>query len=699
MKKKYVFILSVLLLGVTQATKCQCTVPPVTPSSILGASVFCAGNGQSYTVSTAAGATSYSWSLPGSWTGSSTSSVITTNSNGAGAFTISAAAINTCGVSSPVTFTVMVNPVPNLTLTIANATICSGHSTAVNATGATTLQWSSAVIDGIPFFPNTSFVYTVTGYNNFGCSATATIGVTVIQTPFSPAVSSTPTICLGSSAVLSTSNVASYTWVPGNLNSATIVVTPTVTTTYTLYRSNIGCNTTATVQIAVLPGPTVSISGPTFVCQGGSATLTASGATLYNWLPGSGSSIVVTPTATSVYTVAGNLQGCTGTAQKTITVGNMPQLLASASTTEICMNMPVPSVVSASGAVTYTWSHGLVNGGFATPMSTTVYTVTGTGVNGCLGTATLMILVHQVPSLTISGPTAACAGDNVTLTANGALSYSWNMGMATGTVFSFVAFPGFPVVLQGADSSGCSQMISYTVSVFQPTVKVTGDTILCVGKPGNLFASGATTYSWNAAQTGSSISVVATTNTFFLVVGKDLHGCADSVNLTLTVNPNPTVTASTSQNTVCAGETATLFANGALTFTWTNGPANYIYPVKPSSTRVYVVKGESFGCITSYSITQFVDKCTDIIELFSSAADFNIYPSPCRNEVTVSTNSEQTHLYVEIIDLHGRIVRSTLTEKNEVQINVDDVAPGLYLVRLHQQQTGSVRCKKLIIEK
>jgi hypothetical protein len=102
-------------------------------------------------------------------------------------------------------------------------------------------------------------------------------------------------------------------------------VTPSVTTTYTVTGTNAnGCVNTATRTITVNALPTVgtTVTNAT-ICAGSSTTITGTGAVSYTWMPGSlsGTSINVTPSVTTTYTVTGTAaNGCTKTATRLITV-------------------------------------------------------------------------------------------------------------------------------------------------------------------------------------------------------------------------------------------------------------------------------------------------------------------------------------------------------------------------------------------
>ncbi len=174
--------------------------------------------------------------------------------------------------------------------------------------------------------------------------------------------SATPSsICTGASTTLGASGANTYSWSGGLGSGASKTVTPTSTTTYTVTgTSTAGCTGTATVSVTVNPLPTVSASASSpSICNGATSVLTASGANTYSWSGGlgSGASKTVTPTSTTTYTVTGtSTAGCTGTATVSVTVNPLPTVSASASSPSICNGQT--SVLTASGANTYSWSGG-----------------------------------------------------------------------------------------------------------------------------------------------------------------------------------------------------------------------------------------------------------------------------------------------------------------------------------------------------
>lgn len=130
--------------------------------------------------------------------------------------------------------------------------------------------------------------------------------------------------------------------------------------------------------------PTITVNSGA-ICAGNSYTLSASGATTYTYSSGA----VVTPTATTSYTVTGETApGCGNTAVATVTVNNLPTLLATTNNTLICVGQT--ATLSVTGASTYTWSTTENTTDIAvSPTVQTTYSVTGADANGCENTTTI----------------------------------------------------------------------------------------------------------------------------------------------------------------------------------------------------------------------------------------------------------------------------------------------------------------------
>lgn len=274
-------------------------------------------------------------------------------------------------------------------------------------------------------------------------------------------------ICLGASITLST-NANSIQWNTG-ATSPTILVTPSVSTSYSVTGTGISsCSATVVMDVTVMPLPSLNaIVIPSVTCAGQSATVLASGAATYSLEPGSHQSpvAVVSPPSTVIYTLSGtSTDNCQNSHTFAVVVDNA-DLNVSGSTT-VCNGQPAH--LSASGALTYSWSNGATFQQITVhPSSTTVYTATGIDIHNCSISNTTEVHVNPLPVVNVSAVnTVVCRGEIVQLSASGADSYQWNDG-AGGQTHDPVAMIDYPTtyVVTGTDGNGCQNSASVTITV------------------------------------------------------------------------------------------------------------------------------------------------------------------------------------------------------------------------------------------
>lgn len=159
-----------------------------------------------------------------------------------------------------------------------------------------------------------------------------------------------------------------------------------------------GCEKKDTIEIGSQGNVILNVSPDVAICNGGSATLTASGATTYNWSNnlGTGTSVIVSPSQTTTYTVTGTSNNCSLQKNITVTVNANPALDGGSNAT-ICQNGTY--TFNATGADNYTWSNGISNGSNETftSLGQFTYYVTGT-TNGCIATDSVIIIINDCNS-------------------------------------------------------------------------------------------------------------------------------------------------------------------------------------------------------------------------------------------------------------------------------------------------------------
>ena len=372
-----------------------------------------------------------------------------------------------------ITFTTDTATICTITASASPATICAGGSSTLTASGATTYLWNNGIgtLNPVTVSPGSTTTYTVTGTDANGCTGTASVTVTVISNLSVTVTASPSSVCEGASSVLTANGATTYSWDNGLGVGNPKTITPGSTTTYTVTGATAGCTDDASITVTVNPAPIVTATAaPTAICPGiyfgANCTLTASGATTYSWDNGlgSGNPQGVLVNTTTTYTVTGTANGCTGTTNVTVTVYPQPPVTISASRGAVCAGDA--STLTASGAAIFLWNGGETgNSIIVSPTLTTIYTVTGTDVFGCTGTASTTVTVgNGLPVTASASPDAICAGASSTLTASGADTYLWNHGLGTENPVMVTPTATTSYMVTGT-SSGCSGTANVIVTL------------------------------------------------------------------------------------------------------------------------------------------------------------------------------------------------------------------------------------------
>lgn len=582
----------------------------------------------------ATGASTYTWT-PTTGLSCSNCANPTANPTATTTYVVTGTAANGCKNTD--TVVVSINALPTVSAG-NNTSICIGSNTTLTATGANTYTWapttglSCSNCANPTATPTTTTTYTVTGINGNGCVDTASVTVTVNALPTINAGNDV-NICAGQSTTLTASGGSAYAWTPsGTLscnNCTNPTATPTTTTTYTVVGTDAnGCTNTDSVKVTVLPLPNVTVSANTSICVGDTAKLQAAGAVNYSWSPSTGLSCnnCATPNAypsnTTTYIVTGlSANNCADTAMVTVTVNPLPTVNVGGNRS-ICLGDTVQ--LNATGAQTYSWSpatwlscSNCANPN-AYPTDTIKYTITGIDSNGCKDTAQINIDVKPNPIVTVSPKhQLICEGDSVQLQAAGGNTYTWTptTGLSCTGCDNPVAKPtnSANYVVTGF-VNGCSDTAHVVISVIpKPNINAGPDKDICIGNSVTLNVSGGTSYKWTPANTLScdtckSPVATPTTTTKYAVTGTDNNSCSYTDTVNVIVHNTPPVNAG-ADITICNGESTTLTATGAQSYTWSPGATlsctNCTSTVaNPINNTTYMVVGvDQYGCSDSDEVT------------------------------------------------------------------------------------------------
>jgi len=341
-----------------------------------------------------------------------------------------------------------------------------------------------------------------------------------------------------------------------------------------------------------------SVSGPyvSYSWSGGTGTFGNASSLSTTYIPGSGETGTIT-----LYLIA---QGkCSGgvTDSMLVAITPAPTPAISASGNTVCSGSNFVLSVNSQSGTTYTWNPGNGSGTSFTvaPTSQTIYTVSA--MNNCAtSTDTFMVNVNPLPNVTFVNDTI-CSGGTGTLTASGASTYTWNTG-ATGSSISGSLSATAQFSVSGTDANGCTNTASGLIYVYPLPIITVNSPTTCPGVPVTLTASGASSYTWSTSQTGPSITVGPPVSQSFLVKGADANGCENTVVANVTVLVPPSIIVNNSA--VCPGDSTTLNATGAVTYTWSTSQNGSSITVAPASATTYSVLGtDTNGCTNSAVVT------------------------------------------------------------------------------------------------
>ncbi|MEY4593806.1 MAG: hypothetical protein RIQ47_216, partial [Bacteroidota bacterium] len=565
-----------------------------------------------------------------------------------------------CGSDTTTTF-IDLNPQPLLTASTSQV-ICEGQNATLSVAavggnpgyfylwnGSGTISCvtcSSTTVSGLP--PGSTYPYTVTVTDAFGCTNTATSLVTVNPRP---SVTTTPAItaCYNTPVSLTATVTAgsgpfTYNWLPGtglsNANAPNPILTATTSQSFCVTVTDAaGCSSTAScTNVTVRPRPSITASVPSLCVTDpnpiNTFTVTGAGAgSTYSWSTSpslstinsanSDSSVINVTFLQGVassynYTVIVNdgVTGCRDTLTTTFNIQNNSPLvingqavICEGASTSITANNYTQYSWSAAPAYVFTDSTAAQQ--VLSPATTTLFTVIGRA-GTCVDTGYFIITVNPRPSITIAPIVPFCGCSNIQLSASSSsanASYLWSglttivsPGSASTSAFACV---GDSVRLRVTSPAGCSRDTSFlTPSRPAPTaVANVNPPLICAGSAVSVNLSGTgstggagTTYHWTSDNPSVVISdttaltttaLVTGTTVFYLTV-TDPFGCDSTISDTVTIQPLPNISASSLLLCAFSPNSSTIIsvggANAGATYLWTQVPS-CVTPQNPTGSN------------------------------------------------------------------------------------------------------------------
>jgi hypothetical protein len=372
---------------------------------------------------------------------------------------------------------------------------------------------------------------------------------------------------------------------------------------------------------------TITASGSTSFCQGGSVTLTANTGTSYIWSSGATTkSISVSASGTYIVTVT-NASGTATSTPLTVTVNSNPSSSISASgPLTFCSGGSV--TLTASGTGTYLWSPGGATTKSIAVSTSGTYNVQVTNSSGCSATSPNSVVTASnsggAPSTaSASGATTFCDGGSVTLTANTGTSYAWSNGATTKSI--------------SATTTG-----NYSVTV---------------------------TSSGCASSPSSPIAVKVNPRPAFTVTPSGPLSFCNGGNVTLNI---------TNSN----ANSYVWYKNNSVIPNVTSSTTSY----KATTAGKYKIRAQLGGCGSFSQEFNVTIPCREGESLGQlSGFDATVYPNPFENRTTIAVNVEKEEkVSIYIYDMEGRIV-NVIAENytaapgiNEFEYAASDLGKGVY---------------------
>ena len=499
------------------------------------------GNDGSATVTPSGGTPPYTYSWSSGHTDSSAIGLP------AGTYTVVVTDTNCCTAIDSILIT---EPSPILVQITGDTIICNGDTTTLTASGGIAYLWNTGdTTVAITVNPSDTTVYAVTVSDSGGCFGTDSFTIIVNPIP-NISIAADTTICNGDSTILIASGCISYFWNTGD-TTASIMVNPTITTSYSVSVSDSVCSALDSVTVTVDSLPIVNLTGDTSICKGDTATLIANVGISYLWNTADTTiSITVNPDSTTTYTVVvfnGNCYGidsitvavlnidttfnidiCTGDSilaggSHQTTSGTYYDTLPTANTCDsvIITNLNVLPYLVTNIDTGICAGDSILAGGSQQTTSGTYYDTLPTA-NIC--DSVIITNLNVLPYLVTNIDTGICAGDSIL--AGGSFQTT------SGT------YPDTLIASGGCDSIIITQLIVNNLPVVDAGMDVTINADSCVA----LNTSGGGTYIWNppsglsCTNCQNPIACPAQTTTWYLTV-IDGNGCLSIDSVTIMVIP------------------------------------------------------------------------------------------------------------------------------------------------------------------
>lgn len=225
-----------------------------------------------------------------------------------------------------------------------------------------------------------------------------------------------------------------------------------------------------------------------------------------------------------------------------------------------------------------------------------------------------------------------------------------------------------------------------------PVISISGNTLLCAGQSTTLQASGANSYSWNSSAGGTAKSFTPFVTASYTVAGTNtITGCPALSLITVSVMSPPQLVVA-GDTLICDGETTTLTAAGASSYSWAGVSSQAMVVLAPLVNTTYTLSGSgTSGCTNTKLVNVAVSPCTSITEK-SDAAKLRVYPNPGIGNFYIQTD---VFTSLMLFDVTGKKILETTFESGRHVIDIGDYPNGIYILKaVHNRETIFIKLVK-----
>lgn len=401
-------------------------------------------------------------------------------------------------------------------------------------------------------------------------------------------------------------------------------------------------NFTLTVTLQPLVG-TVTASGNTTFCDGGSVDLTAdlNGAI---WSNGTTAQSITVDTTGSFSFTATDANGCVSTSNTVdVVVNALPAIpvIQAAGPTTFCAGGSVALSITSTDDIL--WMPGMETSASIIASTSGNYEVQVTDTNGCSSMSspiTVTVNANPVaPVITASASTDVCEGGSISISSDIGGDLFWSNGENTQTITVGSASACYDVVFTDVNSCTAvsNQICINELAAPVPVVTPAGNVNICGGSSLAMDVTAAASYQWSNGDQTQSITVTAAGD--YSCVVTYANGCSVGSDTTV-VNFFPAATVPvitpSGATTFCQGGSVTLTSSAANGYSWSSTETTQSIDVLVSGTYE-VTTVDANGCsATSQSVVVTVNPLPQVNITASGATQF------CQGGSVTLTSSQST---------------------------------------------------------